>query len=299
MRQLEGKVVVVTGSTRGLGLAIAQACAKEGARVMISSRSPAAVEQVVTSLKAGGAEVTGMACDVSSFEQVEALAARTVEKFGQMDVWFNNAGVAPPYGPAVHVPVGAMVQTVQTNVLGTYYGSIVAMRHFLVCGAGKLVNILGRGDRGSGVPMQSGYAASKAWVRSFTQALAEEYKQSGVGVFAFNPGMMSTDFLTDVEAVEGFQSRLKVMPTIIRMWATPPEVPARRAVWLASAATDGRTGLEIHEMNVLRMAFGALREGIGRLTRRTPEQPITIIQVPAAIAVPARDAADQHPRRSR
>jgi NAD(P)-dependent dehydrogenase (short-subunit alcohol dehydrogenase family) len=129
-----------------------------------------------------------------------------------------------------------------------------------------LINILGRGDKGGAVPMQNGYASSKAWMRTFTLSLAKEYAGSGVGVFAFNPGMMSTEFLTRVEAVAGYEDKLKVMPTIIRMWSNPPTVPAQRAVWLASSATDGKTGLEVHEFGRLAFLAGALREGLRRLT---------------------------------
>jgi glucose 1-dehydrogenase len=175
------------------------------------------------------------------------------------------------------------MRAIQTNIIGVYNGSITAMRYFLPRRAGKLINILGRGDKGDIVPMQNGYASSKAWMRSFTRTLAKEYADSGVGVYAFNPGMMSTDFLTRLEAVRGYTARLKVMPTIIRMWATPPDVPAARAVWLASSATDGRTGLEVHEMSTARMAGGALREGLRRLAGNRPTEKLEIVEVPPAL----------------
>ena len=136
----------------------------------------------------------------------------------------------------------------QTNIIGTYNGSLVALRTFLPEGRGKLINILGRGSDGKPVDMQNGYAASKAWERSFTLSLAKEYKDTGVGIYAINPGMMSTEFLTDLQAVSGYEKRLNAMPTIIRMWATPPEAPARKVVWLARAG-DGRQDRAVAQRN--------------------------------------------------
>jgi NAD(P)-dependent dehydrogenase (short-subunit alcohol dehydrogenase family) len=173
----------------------------------------------------------------------------------------------------VHIAPERFTAVLRTNILGTYYGSWVALRYFLAehertsSGGGKLINVLGRGDRNP-VPMQSAYASSKAWVRSFTLALAKEYQDSDVGVYALNPGMMTTEMLTRVEAVEGYASDLGALETITRMWAKPPEIPARKAVWLASAATDGRTGLLVREATVWFMLWGALREGLRRLLGR-------------------------------
>jgi NAD(P)-dependent dehydrogenase (short-subunit alcohol dehydrogenase family) len=125
------------------------------------------------------------------------------------------------------------------------------------------------------LPWQNAYGASKSWVRAFTLALAEETKGSGAGVFAFNPGMVLTDLLTDVDVVAGSESKLKQFPTIVRMWARPPEEPAAKAVWLASSATDGKTGLLVSMMSPSVMAGGALREGLRVLLRR-PAAPLDI-----------------------
>jgi NAD(P)-dependent dehydrogenase (short-subunit alcohol dehydrogenase family) len=151
-----------------------------------------------------------------------------------------------------------------------YYGSITALRHFIPRKTGKLINILGRGDR-QPVPMQNAYASSKAWLRNFTLALARETKATGVGVFAFNPGMMQTELMQKVEVISGYEKRLAVLPVILRMWSKPPEEPAERAVWLASKATDGRTGLIIQEMSPAGMIKGTLSEAYNRLTRRASD----------------------------
>lgn len=286
---LQDITLVITGGTRGLGLAIAKAAVAEGGRVVIGSRSADAVDAAVAGLRSAGASATGIACDVSDLAQVEALAEHAVATFGGFDAWINNAGYAAPYGPTMHVSPGAFLRTVQTNVIGTYHGSLVALRAFLPAGRGKLINILGRGDDGRPSPNQTGYAASKAYLRSFTLGLAQEYRNAGVGIFAYNPGMMTTDFLTDLQAVSGYEDRLKVMPTIIRMWAHPPEIPARKVVWLASAATDGKTGLHLRAMNPGQMLGGALREGLRRLAGQKPAAAdLKVALVPAALPLPRR-----------
>lgn len=281
---LEDKTLVITGGTRGLGLAVAQAAAAEGARVVIGSRSAAAVEAAVGSLRSAGSQASGIACDVGDLAQVQALADHAVAAFGGFDVWINNAGYAAPYGPTMSLAPDAFLRTVQTNIIGAYHGSRVALAAFLPAGRGKLINILGLGDGGRPSSNQNGYAASKAYLRSFTLGLAQEYKASGVGIFAYNPGMMTTDFLTDLQAVAGHEARLKAMPTIIRMWARPPEIAARKVVWLASSATDGKTGRHLRLMNPGQMLGGALREGLRRLTRRpAPPLDLKIEVIPEAL----------------
>ncbi len=272
MDGLQDKVAVITGGTRGLGLAIASALASKGVSVVVASRSQKSVDEAVQQLRARGARAEGMAVDVASLEQVNALAAFAIEQFGQLDIWVNNAGTAGPYGPTLGLSPQAFTQVVETNILGVYYGSQVSMRIFLHQRSGKLINILGHGYNGP-VPWQNAYASSKAWVRSFTRSLAEETRSSGVGVFSFNPGMVLTDLLTNVEVIQGSEDRLKSFGTIVRMWAKPPEIPAKKVVWIASNATDGKTGQLFNIFSPWVMLGGAAQEGLRRLFRQPANGP--------------------------
>lgn len=244
------KVIVITGGSRGLGLAIARACLQAGAQVVVASRSGAAVE--------GASAFT---CDVGNEEDVRRLAAFALEKFGRIDGWVNNAGVGGAYGPTASVPVDRFVSTVQTNVLGTYFGSRAALEAMLPNKRGVIVNLLGRGDK-SAVPFQSGYAASKAWIRSFTKSLQKEYSDSGVSIHAINPGLVDTELLRAPEVVEGYEAKLSAMPTLIRMWARPPEVAAREVVKLL----EGGPSREVQVMGAGFMLISALRELFRRLS---------------------------------
>lgn len=279
MGVLDGKTAVITGGTRGLGLGIARAFAQAGAAVVVASRSQSSVDAAVQQITAEGGRACGMAMNTSNLEQTEALAELARVQLGRLDIWVNNAGTAGPYGPTLAVAPEAFQQVVQTNILGVYYGSRTALKHFTAQRSGKLINILGHGYNGP-VPWQNAYASSKAWVRSFTKALAAETQDSGVGVYAFNPGMVLTDLLTDVDVIEGSEDRLKNFPVVVRMWAKPPEIPAQKAVWIASAATDGKTGLLVSLFSPWSMLQGALKEGLRSLFKQpAPEMKIKIQKI--------------------
>jgi glucose 1-dehydrogenase len=269
MGVLEGKVAVITGSGRGLGLAIAQAYAREGAAVVLASRSSAALQEAAEALERQGARASWQVTDVGDLEQIKALADHAVKMFGKIDIWVNNAGYGGVYGPTAAIDPEDFERVTRTNIFGEYYGSWVALQHFLVQGTGgKLINLLGRGDT-TPVPLQNAYASSKAWVRNFTLALAKEYKKTGIGIYAFQPGLVETDLLRRVSVVQGYEKKLKIFSTIIRIWANPPSVPAEKAVWLASAATNGKTGLEVHVLTPGKQIAGLLRE-LRRLVQRQP-----------------------------
>ena len=260
MGKLDGKVTVITGGSHGLGLEIAKKFLDEGARVVLASRSNEAVKEAVVILnKGGGQNAAGIAVDVADIEQVKNLLCFTLKTFGKLDIWVNNAGAAGPYGPTVALEPAAFYRVINTNIVGVYNGSRTAMVHFLAQKSGKLINILGAGSE-KPVPYQNAYGSSKMWIRAFTLALAEETRASGVGVFAFNPGMVLTDLLTHVEVVGGYENRLKIFPKIVRMLAKPAEIPAQKAVWIASSATDGKTGLAYSLMTPWSFPMGAIRE---------------------------------------
>jgi NAD(P)-dependent dehydrogenase (short-subunit alcohol dehydrogenase family) len=270
MDKLLKKVAVITGSTRGLGLAFARAFAKEGASVVITSRQQQDVDEAVKLLKSEGANAAGITADVGDLAQMERLAKVAVETFGKLDIWINNAGSAGPYGPTLGFTPEAFKRVVDTNILGTYYGSRTAMKYFLNQKSGKLINLLGAGTKGP-IAYQNAYASSKAWIKWFTMGLAKETKKSGVGVYAFNPGLVNTEFLTNIEVIQGYEKRLDIFPTIIRLIGKQPEEPAQKMVWIASSATDGKTGLEVNYGSSIKMALAFAGEGLRKLTGRKVE----------------------------
>ena len=282
MNRLSGKVAVITGGTRGFGLALARAYAVEGAALVVGSRSLESVERALEELRSRGFRATGRAVEVSEYEQVKALSELALSEFGRLDIWVNNAGMAGPYGPTVDFEPGTFRQIMNTNMLGVYYGSRVAMKHFLAQGAGKLINLLGYGSRRP-APYQNAYGASKAWVRNFTLALAQETQESGVGVYAFSPGMVITEMLTRIEVIRGTEERLKRYPTVLQVLAKPPEAAVEKAIWLASSATDGKTGLVVQAGSRGGILRGAPREIFRVLT----DKPVEEIEVEYRTVPPA------------
>ena len=213
---LNGKVAVITGGSRGLGLAIAQTYARAGAKVVIASRSQHSVSTALESLRKNGAQATGLACDVADSARVEELAEHAIQTFGHIDIWVNNAGQSAPYGPTAHIPSQNFINVVNTNIIGTYNGSVVALRKMSAQKSGKIINLLGRGDSGS-IKWQNPYTSSKVWVRNFTKTLAKEYKESGIEVIGFNPGLVHTELLSQVEAMAGFEKKMNPLSIIAAM----------------------------------------------------------------------------------
>jgi NAD(P)-dependent dehydrogenase (short-subunit alcohol dehydrogenase family) len=191
---LTGKVVVITGSTRGIGRAMAEACAAAGATVIVSSRTQRAVDETVIALEGTGASVTGIRCDVSIDADLEALFTHAIETHGHVDVWVNNAGMSLGMRHHVDTTPDEMRRIVDVNLIGTMVASRIVLPYFVERGGGVLINVSGRGGRGDAAAYTAAYAATKAAVMVFTKSLAEEHKTDPVSVLVFMPGMVDTDF---------------------------------------------------------------------------------------------------------
>jgi NAD(P)-dependent dehydrogenase (short-subunit alcohol dehydrogenase family) len=276
MGRLEGRSIVVTGGTRGFGRAMAEAFLAEGARVTICGRSGEAVGRAVVELAAiaGGDRITGAECDTAAREKVDALGAHAITTFGRVDVWVNNAAISGPFGPVLGVPPDRFEEVIWTNVLGVYHGTYAALYYMVPKASGKVINIAGLGADGRPHALQTAYSSSKAWVQSFTRSVAVEYEDSGVGVHVFDPGMMITELVTRCEGTdEQACAQLERLPRVLGVIGRKPEVPARRLVWLASSATDGRTGLIVRESGALKLLGMFLASVVRRASGREPEHP--------------------------
>lgn len=252
-RPLLNRTAVITGSTRGIGLIMAQALVAAGANVVVSSRSEteAVCKQLAEQAKAAHpsepfGKVMGMTCDVTDLEQVEQLAAKSIEQFGQIDIWINNAGIASPYAPTLDIPSERWKSVVQTNLYGTYHGTTVALEHMLTRNQGKIVNVFGAGDQDSRVDKygyMSAYATSKSAVRRFTLVMAEEYKQTPISILGLRPGLMATDLMTKIETLnDEAAQRLQGLNFALSLFTTPPEQIQATIVEMVSSATDGVSG---------------------------------------------------------
>jgi NAD(P)-dependent dehydrogenase (short-subunit alcohol dehydrogenase family) len=230
---LNDQVVVIIGSTRGFGRALAQALLAKGARVMISGRRQETVDRVVAELSPMG-EVGGLACDVSVAEQVYALAQHALERFGRIDIWVNNAGITPPPGGVLDFPPEQAEWAFRVNCLGTLHGAQTAAAIMKRQGGGTIVNLYGRGSDLRPATPSGLYGATKAWITSFTRTMAAEYKDAPIRIIGFSPGMMTTDMLTGFEEVvgEAVAETMRSFPLVIKAFSNPPEVAAAELVRL-------------------------------------------------------------------
>jgi len=236
---LDGKVAIVTGSTKGIGKAIAEGLAAHGAKVVISSRKEDACERVATSIRDAGGEAIAVPCNVSDRAQLENLVAKTREAWGRVDVAVCNAAVNPFYGSSLDIPDSAFQKVMDVNI-----GSVMALCKLVLPemrerkdGAIIIVSSVG-GRHGSTV--LGAYAISKAADMQIARNLALEFGPDNVRVNCIAPGLVKTDFARALwENPELNKSRSAATP--LRRLGEPEDI-AGIAVYLASRAGSWTTG---------------------------------------------------------
>lgn len=192
------KHVVITGSSRGIGYALARRFLEIGCRVTLAGRSESstrlAAEKLAEALPAQAPVLSACKCDVTRKEDLEALWQHASAQ-APIDVWINNAGVSPPLAPFWEVPAEAIQDVIDSNVRGAMLGSWVAIRGMRMQNAGTIYNIVGFGSDGMTYPGALTYGASKRAIGYVTKALAREAKGSAVHVCSMDPGAVRTDML--------------------------------------------------------------------------------------------------------
>ena len=192
-----GKVVVITGGTRGIGRGLAEAFLDLGCSVVISGRQNPGLDLAVAELAAkfGDERIAGFVCDVTNHDQVQTLWSQSISRFGKIDIWINNAGIGLSVQPLWEEEVTQVDTLLQTNLNGLIYGSRIAIVGMLKQGFGHVYNMEGFGSDGRIRPGMTVYGTSKAAVAYLTRSLARECHGSCVKVSALSPGMVVTDLL--------------------------------------------------------------------------------------------------------
>lgn len=181
---------VITGSTKGIGFALAREVTARGHRVLISGRAQTDVDAAVAKL---GGKAVGLAADVTDPAQVQALWDKAAAAFGRVDVWINNAGVANTTKKITETAPADLRNMVTTNLLGTMHGSQVAARGMTAQGGGKIFNILGGGSDGEYFPGMGIYGSTKRGLDYFTRALTKELAGTKIIVGRVRPGVIVTE----------------------------------------------------------------------------------------------------------
>ncbi|MGB8982537.1 MAG: SDR family oxidoreductase [Anaerolineales bacterium] len=230
MPAIKDKVVVITGSTRGYGYAIAESMLEAGASVAITGRSREALEAALTRLRPGG-RVSGFVVDVRNEEQIYRLVEDVIQEFGHIDIWVNNAGYSNAAGMMLDMNPQDALDMFMSNNLGAFQCTQAIMRYMLPRKQGMLVNIYGQGSFLRPASPTGLYGTTKAWITSFTRTLATELKGSGVQILGFSPGMMTTDMLTRPNVVgERGREMLKNFGFVLRFLGKPAKYAANKLV---------------------------------------------------------------------
>lgn len=188
--------VVITGSTRGLGLKMAKEFLKSGCNVTISGSKPGSFERAKVELKEFENQIIYMACNVRNKEDIKKLWLISVENWGTVDIWINNAGQNSPRESFWDTPAEYIDAVVDTNIKGIMYGSKIAAENMLIQGHGQIWNMEGLGSNGMIIEQTILYGASKSALTYFSKGLAKELKNSPVKIGRLSPGMMLTEFIT-------------------------------------------------------------------------------------------------------
>lgn len=233
---MTGRTVIVTGGSRGIGLALAEGYVLAGARVVVASRKADACEQAATHLRELGGEAIGVPTHVGDVEDLASLVARTVAEFGGVDVLVNNAAnpLAQPMG---QLTVDALTKSFEVNLRGPVVLTQEALPHLKASPHAAVLNMVSVGAF-IFAPMLSIYASMKAALMSFTRSMAAEFVHDGIRVNALAPGPVDTDMMrkNPPEAIEGM-----VNGTLMRRLASADEMIGA-ALLLTSDAGSYITG---------------------------------------------------------
>jgi NAD(P)-dependent dehydrogenase (short-subunit alcohol dehydrogenase family) len=237
--RLDGKVALITGSSRGIGLAIAQAMAEQGAKVVISSRKVESCEEAAVTIRARGGTAAVIPCNVSRKEEVEALVKGTRNEFGKIDIVVGNAAANPAYGPLGKLSDEAFDKIIGTNVKSNLWLCNLTIPEMAERGGGAVVLVSSIGGlRGSDVI--GAYGISKAADFALARNLAVEWGPKNVRVNCIAPGLVKTDFARALWENPDVLAR-RTERTPLRRIGMPEEI-GPIAAFLASPAASFITG---------------------------------------------------------
>ena len=212
--KFQGKVVFITGGTKGLGKAMAKTFLEQGASVAVNSRNAQAVTQFMEEFK--GHQVLAFETDITDFNAVEAMAAKTYETLGKVDILINNAGIVNPLAPSEKIKKDDFDRVIDVNIKGTFYATQIFGKRMVQQGSGRIVNIASQvalfGEKGF-LP----YAISKSGLMVMARELAYEWSRSGVTICTVAPGFIKGGMNEGLVRKEAFVNYLSGRTPIGRM----------------------------------------------------------------------------------
>jgi NAD(P)-dependent dehydrogenase (short-subunit alcohol dehydrogenase family) len=239
MGELDGKVALVTGASRGLGEGAARALAARGAAVMLVARDGALAAKVAGEIAAGGGRAEALACDVSDYAAVERVVAATRANLRGLDILVDNAGVIDPIAEIATSDPAAWARNIAINLVGAYNVIRAVLSGMLASGGGTIVNV-SSGAAYRPLEGWSAYCAGKAGLAMLTRAIALETQGNGIRVFGFSPGTIDTDMQVKIRA-----SGMNMISRIPRADLSPVAHAVRGLVYLCAPAADDLIGQDV------------------------------------------------------
>jgi NAD(P)-dependent dehydrogenase (short-subunit alcohol dehydrogenase family) len=237
MGQLEGKVAIITGASSGIGAAAARLFASEGARIVLNARRKPQLEKVAREI---GDATSFFAGDAADEETAKALVAMALEKFGRLDVAFNNAGILGEVGPTTGVSLKGWNEALTVNLTSAFLAAKHQIPAMLKSGGGSMIFTSTFVGYSASFPGVAAYAASKSGLIGLTQSLASEFGAQNIRVNALLPGAVDTPMYRGMNATVEAQGFINGLHALKR--AATPEELAKSALYLASDASSFTTG---------------------------------------------------------
>lgn len=236
---LTGRVAIVTGASRGIGKAIAEAYARAGAKVALASRKQDALDEAAEAIRASAGEAIGIAAHNGDKAALKALVEQTVRHYGRLDILVNNAATNPHFGSMLEAADSYWQKTIEVNLMGNVWLSQAAVKVMRANGGGKIINVASIVGLTPG-RYQGIYSVTKAGVISLTKTLAVELGADNIQVNAIAPGLVQTKF---AQALWGNPELLdQVLARTPAGRIGQPRDITGVALYLASAASDFTTG---------------------------------------------------------
>ncbi|MCH2163609.1 MAG: SDR family oxidoreductase [Marinovum sp.] len=233
---MDGKTIMITGASRGIGAECGRVFAAAGGNVVLLARSADAVEALAAEI---GPKAMAMACDVSDYHALERAVFTTVETFGGLDVLINNAGAIEPISHLMSVDPNDWGQVIDINLKGVFNGMRAAGPVMAASGGGTILTVSSGAAHGP-VEAWSHYCSSKAGAAMLTRCLDKEARDQGLRVMGLSPGTVATQMQRDIKA-----SGINPVSQLDWHVHIPADWPAKALLWMCGPEADGHLGEEL------------------------------------------------------
>jgi len=233
---VSGKVVLITGASRGIGAAAVREFVAQGAKVALTARSEGSIKDLASEI---GENAVALPCDVSSYEDMVMTVSKAEDHFGPLDVLVGNAGLLEPISHLASADPESWGATIDVNLKGVFNGMRAAMPSMIERGTGTIITVSSGAAHGP-VEAWSSYCASKAGAYMLTRCADKEAREKGLRIMGLSPGTVATDMQRDIKASG-------INPVSQLEWSDhiPPEWPARALVWMCSSDADEFCGMDV------------------------------------------------------